>query len=336
MKTIKHLVFSGGGPIGFVEYGALKNLTEKNIIEYKNIESIYSISIGCFIGLIYILNLEWEWMDDFLIKRPWNKLINFSYSAYINILYEKGLVNKKFVITSLEPLFLAKNISLNITLLEFYNLTKIEFNIITCCLTELEQTKFNHITAPNMELIDAIYMSMSIPIICAPLYVNNSFYLDGGIIVTCPINLCISDKSCPHDEIFCFTNDKSQPLDISNSFYSKQTNNIPNNNIPSNNISNESTFFEYVFYIMKKMVSKISKIENDITINIKNSINTSVSYYTIDISYWYYVFTNENERAFLVDLGVLQSTKFIDNLEQSNTYYISDLLVETVETEETV
>ena len=56
MTIVKHLVFSGGGPIGMVEYGALKYLTEKKFIEYKNIESIYSISVGGIIGLIYILN----------------------------------------------------------------------------------------------------------------------------------------------------------------------------------------------------------------------------------------------------------------------------------------
>ena len=38
--TIKHLVLTGGGPIGFVEYGALKYLTEKNYIIYENIKSI--------------------------------------------------------------------------------------------------------------------------------------------------------------------------------------------------------------------------------------------------------------------------------------------------------
>jgi len=43
MTIVKHLVFSGGGPIGFVEYGALKYLTEKNFLDYKNIESSYCI-----------------------------------------------------------------------------------------------------------------------------------------------------------------------------------------------------------------------------------------------------------------------------------------------------
>ena len=93
--TIKHLILSGGGPIGLVEYGALKYLTKQNIISYNNIESIYAVSIGAILGLIYILNLEWLWVDDFIIKRPWKKLFKISYTK---LLYEKGIINKSVVI----------------------------------------------------------------------------------------------------------------------------------------------------------------------------------------------------------------------------------------------
>ena len=311
MTIIKHLVLSGGGPIGFVEYGALKYLTQKKFIEHKNIESIYAISIGGVIGLIYILNYDWEWMDDFLIKRPWNKLANFSYSSYINILYEKGLINKNVVISAFEPLFLAKNIPLNITLLEFYNLTKIEFNIFACCLDELNQKKFNYITTPNIELIDALYISLAIPIMFVPLYINNSFYLDGGILVGCPINQCIAEKQCEHDDIFCFMNNKSEPIDLSNSFYTKYVDN--------KKISNDSNFFEYIFFLIKKFVAKVANVENDIVTYIKNNINTALSYNGLDKEYWIHVLNCQTEREHLINLGVLQGEKFLDKLEKLNS-----------------
>ena len=94
MTIVKHLVLTGGGPVGLVEYGALKYLTEKNYIIYENIKSIYSISIGGIIGLIYILKYDWTWMDDFLIKRPWNKLFNITYSSYMNILFLRSFAWK--------------------------------------------------------------------------------------------------------------------------------------------------------------------------------------------------------------------------------------------------
>ena len=112
MKIIKHLVLSGGGPTGLIEYGAIKYLTNNNIINHNTIESIYATSIGSIVAFIYILNFDWTWIDDFFIKRPWEKLVNISYSAYLNIFYDKGIVNKKIIINALRPLFLAKEIPL--------------------------------------------------------------------------------------------------------------------------------------------------------------------------------------------------------------------------------
>ena len=86
--TIKHIVLCGGGPVGFPCYGVLKKLTQENIISFNNIKTIYATSIGAFIAIIYILNMEWEWIDDFLIKRPWDKLLNFtSYVAFNFIVF---------------------------------------------------------------------------------------------------------------------------------------------------------------------------------------------------------------------------------------------------------
>jgi predicted patatin/cPLA2 family phospholipase len=319
MKIIKHLVFSGGGPIGLVEYGALKYLTVNSIINKKNIESIYSTSIGCVVAFVYMLDFDWTWIDDFYIKRPWEKLVNFSYSTYFNIFNDKGFVNKKIIINALKPLFLAKEIPLTITLLEFYNLTAIEFNIFTCNLTSFKKEKLNYSNTPNLELIDAIYMSLTVPLIFAPLYINNCYYLDGGIFINCPINDCIFDKKCCYDEILCFANDKRYPIDLSNNFYKENNYNYDSTN---SQLTQEANFFEYLIYIIKTLFNKLSIIENENIMAIKNTINTCLSDQLVDIKYWGYAFKTETERNYLVKLGELQGEKFINlitNTNESNT-----------------
>jgi len=310
--TIKHLILTGGGPIGFVEYGALKYLATTNIINYNNIESIYAVSIGAFVGFIYILNLEWLWVDDFIIKRPWNKLVRFSYT---NLLYEKGIITRPDVVNALEPLFLTKNIPLTITLLEFYNLTKIEFNIYACNFTSLRQKKFNHISTPNIMLIDALYVSLAIPLIFAPLIINDCFYLDGAIIQGCPINNCIAEKQCDHSEILCFINDKTEPIDLSNVYHSASNANSTINNI--NNINNIN-FFKYFYLLFNAWFMNISNIENEIIIHIKNSINIALIHNGANLKYWYYILNTDSERTHLIKLGTLQAKKFISNLELEN------------------
>ena len=74
--TIKHIVICGGGPTGFLSYGALKRLHEKEIWNKKDIETIYGSSIGGVMGILINLAHSWEALSDYLIKRPWIKVFD--------------------------------------------------------------------------------------------------------------------------------------------------------------------------------------------------------------------------------------------------------------------
>jgi predicted acylesterase/phospholipase RssA len=79
--TIKHLVISSGGPAGHMMYSILRTLNLKGVWDIKDIKSIYGSSIGSFIAIIIALRYEWEVMDDYLIKRPWEKIFVSSSSS---------------------------------------------------------------------------------------------------------------------------------------------------------------------------------------------------------------------------------------------------------------
>ena len=323
MTKIEHLVLCGGGPVGLVQYGALKYLTTNNFISISNIKSIYATSIGCIISFIYIINLNWSWMDDFLIKRPWEKLVNFTPYDYINMFYNKGLLNLEFVKKCLQPLFFAKDMDLEITLKEFYELTNIEFNLYTCNFTRFEKEKLNYITNPNLQLIEAIYMSLTIPLLCVPFYKNDCFYFDGGILVVCPLNECLMEKQCNMSTVLCFKNDKTDPIDLSNSFYNNyykdvsgafinngNGNSCNGNSGNSDLLTNNSNLIELVIFIIKTLFHKISIIENN-DITIENSINVSLTEQMVNISYWKHAFTSESERTYLINLGTIQGEKYM-------------------------
>lgn len=317
MAKIEHIVLCGGGPIGFLEYGALKHLSINNYIDYNNIKSIYTTSIGCIIGFIYIINLDWSWMDDFLIKRPWEKLVNFTTYDYLNMFYTKGLFDIDFVIICLKPLFNAKDIELTITLKEFYELTNIEFNLFTCNFTKFEKEKLNYITYPDLPLIEAIYMSLTVPILCVPMYKNDCFYFDGGIFVLCPINDCIIDKNCDESAILCFKNDKINTLDSSNNFHRTNTDvSGVSININNESLTNNSNLIELIIYIIKILFHKISKIE---TVRvIENSINVSLGEQLVDINYWKYAISTESERSHLINLGIIQAENYLSKTVLNN------------------
>jgi predicted acylesterase/phospholipase RssA len=157
--TIKHIILTGGGPaLGLLEYGILKQLSIKNILKYENIKSLYCTSIGSIIGLIYILNYDWEWIDDFLIKRPWEKLINFDTNEYLNIFNNKGLLDEQFILKCFKPLLLGKDLSINITLKELYDYSKINFYLYTTDLINFDKVELSHKTYPDLSVKSNLYV----------------------------------------------------------------------------------------------------------------------------------------------------------------------------------
>ena len=73
--VIKHIVICGGGPTGLLSYGAAKHLAEQGFWSHDNIETIYGTSIGALIGAMLCLKHDWSTLDDYIIKRPWEKVI---------------------------------------------------------------------------------------------------------------------------------------------------------------------------------------------------------------------------------------------------------------------
>ena len=311
--TIKYIVLPGGGPaLGLVEYGILKELSKKNILNYENIKSIYTCSIGSFFALIYILNYDWEWIDDFLIKRPWEKLINFDTNDYLNIFNTKGLLDETLILNCLKPLLLAKNLSINITLKELYEYSKIDLYIYSTELNNLSKVELSYKTHPDLSIIKAITMSCCIPFLFKPVYYNNNYYLDGGICVNNPTNECILKENCKYTELLVIENDKKNPIDTSNNFY---INNDYNNNDEIIDL-NSLNIFSYLILIIKKIFFKISSLEIQNNIKSNLSINASLNSHAIDLKYWYHVTKTRSERIYLIDLGIKCVDKFI--LDNSN------------------
>ena len=301
---IKHLVLSGGGPIGLVQWGALKKLILKKIIKYENIETIYSTSIGCIIGVIFSLNFELSWIDDFIIKRPWHKIINFTSYDYLNVLQSKGLLDEDFFIKCLQPLLLAKDLSINITLKEFYEYTKIDIHFFTANLNNFCKQDINYKNNPNIKLITAINMSCGIPIIIKPVFYNNHFYLDGGLFINTPLNDCYIDNNCNKDEILCLVNYKN--IDFNN-----KINKINNVNKIQQELEQDINLLNFLIFIIKSIFNKLLLFEKQNTLVIKNIINCSCTNNTIDIDYWIKVFYEKDERQLLINYGEELGEEFI-------------------------
>jgi predicted acylesterase/phospholipase RssA len=231
--SIKHLVISSGGPAGHMMYSILRTLNLKEIWDINHIETIYGSSIGSFIAIILSLRYDWQVLDDYLIKRPWDKIfvrgsggsaggssnnINSSgggeseststfagaKSKIENILRfynNNGLYGLKEFTETLRPVLQGKDMPINITMREFYEKTGIEVHFIATELNKFCVVDFSYKTHPNQSLIEACYMSCCYPFGFTPIYRDGCCYLDGGIINDYPVAECIRDQKCHLSEI---------------------------------------------------------------------------------------------------------------------------------------
>jgi len=243
---IKHLVLSGGGIWGLSCYGALRESEKCNFWKINNIKSIYSTSVGSMIAVILSLKYDWETIDDFLIKRPWSQVFQFNLYSLLSSVDKRGIFEKKCIYDTFDSLFKGKDISLDVTMKEFYNITNIDLH---CFSTEINGKKFtkvdfSHSTHPDWKLLDVVYCSSCLPILFSPHLDEDKCYIDGAITNNYPLQHCL-DTVENHDEIFGI---KKMPFERKNT------------------INLKSSLFDFLLYFVSKIVTVIEKNQTDSTI----------------------------------------------------------------------
>ncbi len=204
--TIKHIIISGGMHKFMSAYGVIKQLHNQKIWDYENLQTIYATSSGAFLAVLICLLYDWETLDDYIIKRPWEHFFKISPMQFIDIFKTKGLYNmqhtKKYITDMMKPLLNGKALNLNITLKELYEYSKIELHLYTLEINEFELCDLSYKTHPDLKVSDAVYMTGAYPIIVSPFCTDdNKCYLDGGMMINCPLEKCLTQTKCEESEI---------------------------------------------------------------------------------------------------------------------------------------
>ena len=188
---IKHIVISGGGPLIFNIYGALKQSNLSKIWSHDNIESYHATSAGAVLAAMMTLKYDWEELDNYLINRPWHTILNFNvlniYDYYLN----NGIVDEKFIYSMFAPLLKAKDIDMDVDLDTFRKITGATISIYATEYSTFVTHEFSADATPTVKLLDAVYASMALPILCKPIKIEDKLYLDGGVFLNYPISKCM-------------------------------------------------------------------------------------------------------------------------------------------------
>ena len=316
--TIKHIVISGGGPTGLLSYGAAKYLEQQKFWSMENIESMYGTSIGALFGVILSLHYDWNTIDDYIIKCPWDTILqkNSTFHDVLDVYTNKGIMSGDFFDIIMKPLLLAKDLTLDVTLGELYQFNKKEIHIMTVELNTFKLVNLSYKTHPSLKVMDAIKMSCAFPILFSPkIFIETEnkneegdhhqdeeykkdkgkkeecsrrvcCYIDGGVMCNYPVNVCMEDQQCDPDEILGFRN-------IWEKYHET--------------IDEESSLVDFLKICVKQM---IRKLENEKSyVNIKNEVSCVGE--TTEYTSWFDLCSDENKRIHYIHRGMTYGEVFL-------------------------
>ena len=238
------LCISGGGVNGFNILGSLKYLVDINILKLKKI----NIYIGTSVGSIFIVLLSIGYDINEIIKILYEfdfSNIDLNNEFNLDYLIENfGISNGDKIMLIIQTLIYNKINKYDLTFKEHYELTNKKIKIITVNYSTKEEEVFSVDTYPDVSIILAIRISISIPLLFTPVKFNNNLYIDGGILNNFAFNHCDNNKSLGIRVRFNVDNIE---LDLINYFYGllsvildKNTKYNNNENIIDINIKYES------------------------------------------------------------------------------------------------
>ena len=286
--VIKHIVISGGGPTGLLSYGAAKHLAQQGFWSHDTIETIYGTSIGALIGAILCLKHDWSTLDDYIIKRPWEKVIVDSLEMF-ELLSCKGVAKMKLLDDIMRPLLESKDLTLAVTLREFHEYSHISLNVFAVELNAFRKVQMSHTTHPDLALMDAIKMSACVPMLFQPIVRDGCCYIDGGVMVNYPLRECLEDMQCPPHEVLGLRNLWSNP---------------------NEGIGVQSSLLEYLRFINLQLVRLVNANANAPN----NSVNEVVCRVKPDITpaEWLSIMSDAGQRLAWIEDGIAFAHAFLE------------------------
>jgi len=188
-----------------------------------------------------------------------------------------------------KPLLDAKDISMSITLAEFYKYSNIELHFFAFEINHFVLVDISYITHPDLSLLTALQMTCGLPILLTPVFIDDKCYVDGGIMCNYSLKHCV-ESGKKEDEILGFKN-----------------NYIKNESF----ITSESTIIDYLLNFLFKLISNVN--QDHIQPPIKNEVVFNIHFLSMDV--FKKALSDVHVREDLFKSGESYAKEFLDTLK---------------------
>jgi predicted acylesterase/phospholipase RssA len=201
------IVIGPGGVKGFIELGALRRL-EKSI-NFKNVKYWTGCSIGAAIALLLVIGYSVKEIIE--ICQDINILPDITDININEITKKIGLINLSSIQKKLEDKVIEKY-GILLSLRQLYMATDKILTTVTYNLDDDRTEYFSKDTEPNISCINAVMMSMSIPVIVQSKRYKGRDYIDGALGNPYPVD--IHDDGSKTILGICIINEKSNNTNL--------------------------------------------------------------------------------------------------------------------------
>jgi len=222
MKT-DTLFLSGGGVNCIALLGALKYLIGNQIIDinFKNFKNIVCVSGSAFYILPLLLGYSLDALTKICLKFDNNTLIDLTTFDLNNLFEGFGLYDNSFIEKLCSVILKNRNFSEKITLRELYEYTTVNFVLKTTNISKYRIEYINHVSNPDLSVIEAIKMTTCVPLLFKPIKYNGDLYVDGGLCGNYPIEYNRTLKSKNYLGIHIKVEDRGKDVDDLFSYINK-------------------------------------------------------------------------------------------------------------------
>ena len=247
---IRNLVLSGGSVRSVSAVGCLKYLYENGLLDH--VTNIIGTSAGAILGFLLAMGHNptkiATLLQDVLVGKGYHQ-IRFDDLLEFNVLQTFGLDSGAGIMSFIEDVLEQTLGARDISFLELAKKRGINFVVCVANLTRQRSEYLCVDTTPHESVVTAVRMSISLPILFAPVrHANGDLYVDGGIYETLPIGY-IAEKFS-HDML-------RDTLAISTTRGSTDGNKNNKNNNNNNNSLN--TLPEYLSALVGGLLSKVNE-----------------------------------------------------------------------------
>ena len=199
----RNLVFEGGGVKGIAYVGALQELKKRKIL--KNIKRVGGTSAGAINAVLLALDYTLEETQEILSGLDFNNFMDDSWGVVRDTkrLIEKyGWYKGDFFRSWMGNLIREKTGSEHSTFNDLSNRNFRDLFLVGTNLSTQFAEVFSIEHTPRMRVVDAVRISMSIPLFFAAVRnVREDVYVDGGVFDNYPIKLFDREKYVKKSEL---------------------------------------------------------------------------------------------------------------------------------------